>query len=49
MNTHRLMWKNGYIAGKTGKTVGAGGCLASIYELAGKKYLVVVLGCKGDQ
>lgn len=32
MNTNRLMWKRGYVGGKTGQTVGAGSCLSSIYE-----------------
>lgn len=32
INTHRLLWKVGYVGGKTGQTTGAGCCLATIYE-----------------
>lgn len=45
MNTNKLMWRKGYKGGKTGQTVGAGNCLASIYEHEGKTYYIIVLGC----
>ena len=32
INTNQLLWKKGYIAGKTGQTPEAGNCLASIYQ-----------------
>ena len=47
MNTNRMLWKRGYLGGKTGQTQGAGNCLANIYEEGGKKYYIVVLGSKG--
>ena len=47
MNTNRLLWKKGYLGGKTGQTQGAGNCLANIYEDQGKRYFIVVLGCNG--
>lgn len=48
-NTHKLIWKKGYLGGKTGQTLGAGNCLATIYEKEGKKYYIVVLGCLGKE
>lgn len=47
MNTNRLLWKKGYTAGKTGQTIGALNCLASVYQHEGKKYYIIVLGCNG--
>jgi D-alanyl-D-alanine carboxypeptidase len=49
MNTNKLLWKKGYIAGKTGHTIKAGGCLASVYRHDGEDYFVVVLGCRGTE
>jgi D-alanyl-D-alanine carboxypeptidase len=45
MNTNRLMWKKGFIGGKTGQTNGAGACLVNVFEDEGKKYFIIVLGC----
>jgi D-alanyl-D-alanine carboxypeptidase len=47
MNTNKLLWKRGFVAGKTGHTIKAGGCLATVYEHDEKQYYIVVLGCKG--
>lgn len=47
LNTNKLLWKKGYIAGKTGNTQGAGTCLASFYENLGQKYFILVLGSVG--
>lgn len=45
-NTHLLMYETGFIGGKTGQTLHAGNCLASLYESNQKaKYIIVVLGC----
>ena len=47
INTDKLLWKKGYIGGKTGQTPEAGNCLVSIYQNGhNKKYYVVVLGCE---
>lgn len=47
INTNRLLWKKGFLGGKTGQTVGAGNCLVSIYENEGKSLYIIVLGCHG--
>ncbi|MCE5221696.1 MAG: D-alanyl-D-alanine carboxypeptidase [Clostridium sp.] len=42
-NRNLTLGKNGNIAGKTGTTVPAGGCLATVYERDGRKIIGVVL------
>jgi len=42
-NRNLTLGKNGNIAGKTGTTVPAGGCLVTIYERDGRKLIGVVL------
>jgi len=42
-NRNLTLGKNGNIAGKTGTTVPAGGCLVTIYEREGRKLIGVVL------
>lgn len=42
-NRNLTLGKNGNIAGKTGTTVPAGGCLATVYERDGRKIVGIVL------
>lgn len=39
------MWRKGFLGGKTGQTMGAGSCLATVYQHEGEIYYVIVLGC----
>jgi D-alanyl-D-alanine carboxypeptidase len=43
-NTHKLLRRPGFIGGKTGVTVTAGPCLATIFKSkAGENFVVIVL------
>ena len=47
-NTHQLLQSKPslYIGIKTGVTTAAGPCLASCFEVKGRRFIVIVLNCK---